>query len=94
MDSVSELKRRCVWECVLSYVVWVIYFQDLLLNNLGCVSQKRHKRIVENIGANGANGVYNLLKLTALLENSTLASIHMTITFTSLFFSKSVSACL
>lgn len=80
MDSVSELKRRCVWECVLSYVVWVIYFQDLLLNNLGCVSQKRHKRIVETIGA---NGVYNLFKLTALLGNSTLASIHMTITFTS-----------
>lgn len=39
-DSVSELKRRCVWECVLNYVVWVIYFKDLLLDNLGYVSQK------------------------------------------------------
>lgn len=75
---------------MLNYVVWVIYFQDFLLDNLGCVSQKLCKQIVETIGA---NGVYNLLGLTVLLGNSTLAGLHLTIT-TSLFICKSFPACL
>lgn len=73
-----------------NYVVWVIYFKDLLLDNLGCVSQKRCKQIVETIGA---NGVYNILGLTALLGNTTLAGLDLTIT-TSLFICKSFPACL
>ncbi len=75
---------------MLNYVVWVIYLKDMLLDNLGCVSQKRCKQIVETIGA---NGVYNILGLTALLGNNTLTGLDLTIT-TSLFICKSFPACL